>query len=371
MRLSLPFIALCAVPAVVGIALPDGPFEIKEHEHKDHDHHDHHDPDLVKHHHKDHDHKHKHLHPHEHIHITKHKHPIKPCAVLTEEKTCKLFHYATKDVEELIHAVQTYDCGSDAECWHKIVHRIYSLEHGLDAFDKYVDSTTLKKCFSCGNDSPVVGCFLHYADALIRLLKLLRHQTKTLDGEVERPVLTAINSLRVSNYALVYEISRRVECKKSLKIIMSKQGANDGSTKGSVQAAFEKFPHTPLITGENFKDGVSLDKTDGKEDSEGDGEHKHKKVHKHYHNHHHGHEHGHKHGHGHGHLHGHGHHHGHKHGHKHENEHHYEHKHEDRHEDKDPEHEHEYDHQHKGPHDHHDEVRVNDRDPISSDKDHY
>src|SRR6478752_6728376 len=118
MRLSLPFIALCAVPAVVGIALPDGPFEIKEQEHKDHDHHDHHDPDLVKHHHKDHDHKHKHLHPHEHIHITKHKHPIKPCAVLTEEKTCKLFHYATKDVEELIHAVQTYDCGSDAECWH-------------------------------------------------------------------------------------------------------------------------------------------------------------------------------------------------------------------------------------------------------------
>ncbi|KAK2679163.1 hypothetical protein RAB80_004344 [Fusarium oxysporum f. sp. vasinfectum] len=240
MRLSLPFIALCVVPAVVGIALPDGPFEIKEHEHKEHDHHD---PDL-------------------------HKHPIKPCAVLTEEKTCKLFHYATKDVEELIHAVQTYDCGSDAECWHKIVHRIYSLEHGLDAFDKYVDSTTLKKCFSCGNDSPVVGCFLHYADALIRLLKLLRHQTKTLDGEVERPVLTAINSLRVSNYALVYEISRRVECKKSLKIIMSKQGANDGSTKGSVQAAFEKFPYTPLITGENFKDGVSLDKTDGKEDSE-------------------------------------------------------------------------------------------------------
>ncbi|KAF4959892.1 hypothetical protein FGADI_1395 [Fusarium gaditjirri] len=297
MRLSLPFIVFCAAPAVAGLALPDSPFKIKEYEHKDHDHHD---PDLVKHHHKDHDHKHKHLHPHEHVHITKHKHPIKPCPILTEDKTCKLFHYATKDVEELIHAVQTYDCGNDAECWHKIVYRIYILEYGLDAFDKYVDSTTLKKCFSCGNDSP-------YADALIRLLRLLRHQTKTLDGEVERPVLTAINSLRVSNYALVYEIGRRVECKKSLKIIMSKQGANDGSTKGSVQAAFEKFPYTPLITGENFKDGVSLDKTKDEEDSKGDGEHKHKKVHKHYHNHHHGH----------------------KHGHKHENEHHYEHKHDD------------------------------------------
>ncbi|KAI1036749.1 hypothetical protein LB503_003146 [Fusarium chuoi] len=187
----------------------------------------------------------------------------------------------------------------------KIVHKIYSLEYGLDAFDKYVDSTTLKKCLTCGNDSPVVGCFLH---------------------------------------ALVYEIGRRIECKKSLKIIMSKQGANDGTTKGSIQAAFSKFPYTPLITGDNFEDGVALDRTDGKGDSEGDGENKHKKVHKHYHNHHHGHKHGHKHGHGHGHLHEHGHLHGHKHGHKHKNEHHDEHKH--KHEDKDPEYEHEYDHHH-------------------------
>lgn len=52
----------------------------------------------------------------------------------------------------------------------KIVHKIYSLEYGLDAFDKYVDSTTLKKCLTCGNDSPVVGCFLHvsYTERLFR-----------------------------------------------------------------------------------------------------------------------------------------------------------------------------------------------------------
>lgn len=39
-----------------------------------------------------------------------------------------------------------------------------------------------------------------YADALIRLLKVLKHKSKYLEGEVDRPVLTAINSLRVANY---------------------------------------------------------------------------------------------------------------------------------------------------------------------------
>ncbi|KAF9775931.1 hypothetical protein IL306_005928 [Fusarium sp. DS 682] len=359
MRFSLPLIALCAVPAVVGLALPDGPFEIGHHKH-----HGYHDPDLVKHHQKDHKHKHKHLHPHEHLHITKHKHPIKPCHILTEEKTCKKFHHVTDEVEKVIHAVETYDCGNDAHCWHKIVEYIYYLEHSLDAFDKYIDSTTLKKCFSCGQESSVVDCYLHYADTLIRLLKVLKHKSKHLEGEIDRPVLTAINSLRVANYALTYEFARRIKCKKTLKIIMEKQGANDGSTKGSVQEAFSRFIYTPLITGENFKNKGSY----GKKDAEDDEENKHKKVHKHYHNHHHGHKHGHKHGHGHGHLHGHGHYHGHKHGHKHENKHHYEHKHdgkhEDKHEDKDAHYEHKYDHDHDDPHYDHDEVRSKYRDPL-------
>jgi hypothetical protein len=89
---------------------------------------------------------------------------------------------------------------------------------------------------------------------------------------------------------------------------MEKQGANDGSTKGSVQQAFSKFTYTPLITGEDFENKGSYDdprekKHEGEKDYNKD-----VKVYKHHHEHHHGHEHGH------GHLHAHQH--GHKHGHK-------------------------------------------------------
>ncbi|RGP65092.1 hypothetical protein FSPOR_7482 [Fusarium sporotrichioides] len=272
MRLSLPFVALCAIPAAVGIAIPDSSKEIEKsdyNKHHDYKHHGEHYHGVHKYHHGEH--KHKHLHPHEHIHHIHHKHLIKPCHILTKEKVCKDFYELTDEVEKVIHVVQTKDCGNDESCW-------------------------------------------SYADALIRLLKVLKHKTKHLEGEVDRPVLTSINSLRSANYALTYEIGRRISCKKTLKIIMEKQGANDGSTKGSVQQAFSKFIYTPLITGEDFENKGSYGDPREKKYEGEKGYNKEVKVFKHHHEHHHGHHHGHKHGHGHLHAH--------EHGHKHDHEYH-------------------------------------------------
>ncbi|EKJ70393.1 hypothetical protein NXS19_012586 [Fusarium pseudograminearum] len=389
MRLSLPFVALCAIPAAVGIAIPDSAREIGKSDYKHHGEHYH---GVHKYHHGEHKHKHKHLHPHEHIHHVHHKHPIKPCHILTKERVCKDFHKLTDEVEKVIHVVQTKDCDNDESCWSGVVYHIYKLEHHLDTYDKEIDYTTLKKCFSCGQESYVVDCYLGYADALIRLLKVLKHKTKHLEGEVDRPVLTSINSLRSANYALTYEIGRRISCKKDLKIIMEKQGADDGSTKGSVQQAFSKFIYTPLITGDDFENKGSYG--DPREKGyEGKSYNKEVKVFKHHHEHHHGHHHGHKHGHGHIHAHEHGHKHGHvyhkyhhdeykhkneeyKHDNKHKDEE-YKHddgyKHDNKHKDDEYKHDDGYKHdeyKHDKPHYHRLSVR-NYRDPQFVDKDNY
>ncbi|CAG7558616.1 unnamed protein product [Fusarium equiseti] len=261
MRLSLPFVALCAIPAAVGMAIPGGSKDVessdynKHHEQKYHGEHYH---DV----HKDHEHykhKHNHLHPYEHIHHIHHKHPIKPCHILTKERVCKDFRHLTNEVEKVIHVVKSKDCGNDEDCWKGVVYHIYKLEHRLDVYDKEIDYTTLQKCFGCDKEHYVVDCYLEYANALIRLLKVLKHKSKYLEGEVDRPILTSINSLRSANYALTYEIGRRIKGKKDLKTIMEKQGANDGSTKGSVMEAFNKFTYTPLITGDDFENKGSYD----------------------------------------------------------------------------------------------------------------
>ncbi|KAL4728438.1 hypothetical protein ACLX1H_005183 [Fusarium chlamydosporum] len=250
MRLSLPLVALCAIPAAVGIAIPGGSKDIDSNDYDKHD--GDHDYGTHKYHHHD-KHKYKHIHPYEHIHHVHHKHLIKPCHILTKERVCKDFHGLTYEVEKVIDIVEKKNCGNDKYCWKGVIYHIYKLEHRLDIYDKHIDHTTLKKCFSYDKESYVVDCYLEYADALIRLLKVLKHKSKHLEGEVDRPILTAINSLRSANYALTYEIGRRISCKKTLNIIMEKQGANDGSTKGSVQQAFSKFIYTPLITGEDFE----------------------------------------------------------------------------------------------------------------------
>ncbi|SPJ74057.1 uncharacterized protein FTOL_03787 [Fusarium torulosum] len=361
MRLTLPFVALCVAPSAIGFILPDnfkdlanGKIDPESTRYKDYNHllnlpdkHEEHDHGLANHKHKTHKHKHKHLHPHEHIHHNYHKHPIKPCHILTTERTCKDFHKLTDEVEKVIHIVQTKDCGNDEHCWHEVVKYMYELEYSLDLYDKHIDKTTLRKCFNCDQEAIIVECYYDYADTLIRLLKVLKHKSKYLEGEVDRPVLTAINSLRVANYALTYEFGRRINCKETLKDVMEKQGANDGSTKGSVQQAFEKFIYTPLITGEDFKNKGSYESSESRhekkykdedEDEEEEDKYKKGKVHKHHHEHFHGH----KHGHGHGHDHKHGHLHGHLHGHKHDYEHkHDEHKHDEH---KHDEHKHDYEH---------------------------
>ena len=49
---------------------------------------------------------------------------------------------------------------------------------------------------------------------------------------------------------------------------MEKQGANDGSTKGSVMEAFNKFTYTPLITGNDFENKGSYNSYENKYDEE-------------------------------------------------------------------------------------------------------
>jgi hypothetical protein len=51
----------------------------------------------------------------------------------------------------------------------------------------------------------------------------------------------------------VYELVRRMRCEKHEKEIMYTQGATDGSTQGSIRAAFALFVSTPYITGDDFK----------------------------------------------------------------------------------------------------------------------
>lgn len=59
--------------------------------------------------------------------------------------------------------------------------------------------------------------------------------------------------LLTTRQAFIYELGRRLHCEESLKSVMHKQGAVEGTTKGSIQEAFSKFIFTPLITGEHFK----------------------------------------------------------------------------------------------------------------------
>lgn len=51
----------------------------------------------------------------------------------------------------------------------------------------------------------------------------------------------------------MYEIARRMQCEEHIKTIMEKQGALDGSTKGSIREAFALIVSTPYITGDNYE----------------------------------------------------------------------------------------------------------------------
>ncbi|KAM6512855.1 hypothetical protein FSOLCH5_010553 [Fusarium solani] len=230
----------------------------------------------------------------------------KPCYILTEKSLCRDLYILAEKADHAAHLVQTSLCRQNSTCWDHIREAIYRLEYGLDLFDKYVDHTTLDKCFTRAEEAVVTKCYIHYAQSVIRLLKVTHESGRYLEGEVDRPILTAINSLRAADRAFVLDLGRRIESKESLKVIMRKQGAEDGTTGDSVQEAFNRFISTPLITGEDFKNYPSeAEERARKVEHYGKGGQKHGGQ---------GHGHGH-HGHGHGH-HGYGHHgHGHEHGH--------------------------------------------------------
>ncbi|RSL68226.1 hypothetical protein CEP51_012529 [Fusarium floridanum] len=164
----------------------------------------------------------------------------KPCYILTEKSLCRDLYILAEKADHAAHLVQTSLCRQNSTCWNHIREAIYKLEYGLDLFDKYVDHTTLEKCFTRSEEAVVTKCYIHYAQSVIRLLKVTHESGRYLEGEVDRPILTAINSLRAADRAFVLDLGRRIESKESLKVIMRKQGAEDGTTGDSVQEAFNR-----------------------------------------------------------------------------------------------------------------------------------
>ncbi|KAI5461100.1 hypothetical protein BGZ63DRAFT_403999 [Mariannaea sp. PMI_226] len=325
MRFSFALTAFVALPALalpvedrdVGISVHrddgyDGHHHHGHHHHGyHHGHHNHGHHHHGHHHHKPWPHHHHHKHPHKqhhhhHQHHDHHRHGHVNDHALTDTCVCEKLNHLADKADHITHYVKSLECGYDDHCWKKVKDALYELEFELDIFDVKIDLSHLDKCFTCSQESKISCCYKTYAEALIRLLKLIKHKSSYLEGELDKYILTAINSLRAADSALVYELGRRLHCDEYLKAIMEKQGAVDGSTKGSIQEAFSKFVFTPLITGEQFKN-----KGQHHHQHHHDGEHRHPHHGHHHHGHHH---HGHHH-HGH-HHHGHHHHH-HKHPHHH------------------------------------------------------
>ncbi|KAH7008037.1 hypothetical protein EDB80DRAFT_425751 [Ilyonectria destructans] len=287
MRLSVAFAALCAIPALALSTVERRGEELHSeghHHHSDplHQHYrphwPHHEHPHHYHHHKEHEHKHpKHPHHHklphyhckDHKHCKEHKHwkEHKYCKghkhhkehkhvedkVLTEHIVCKKLNCLADRAEEITYFIKGLECGHDDNCWKKVKNALYELEFDLDIFDRTIDKSDLNKCFTCTEESKIACCYRPYADALIRLLRLIKEKSEYLEGEIDKFVLTAVNSLRAADSAFIYELGRRLHCEESLKSVMHKQGAVEGTTKGSIQEAFSKFTFTPLITGEHFK----------------------------------------------------------------------------------------------------------------------
>ncbi|KAF7546169.1 hypothetical protein G7Z17_g8632 [Cylindrodendrum hubeiense] len=218
--------------------LPDS--EHHSHPKRPHPHHHHH--------HKGHEHKGYEHKEHEH---KKHKHVED--SVLTDHVVCeKLNHFADK-AENIAHFVKRLECGYDDPCWKKVKDALYELEFELDVFDTTIDKSNLDKSFTFTQESKIACCYRTYADSLTRLLRLIKAKSEYLEGEDDKYVLTAINSLRAADSTFIYELGRRMHCEEELKSVMHRQGAVDGTTKGSIQEAFSKFIFTPHITGEHFK----------------------------------------------------------------------------------------------------------------------
>lgn len=97
---------------------------------------------------------------------------------------------------------------------------IYHIECQLDELDKLIDRSNLDKCFDCRQESKIACCYktvslmlppeplsiswltldLQYAESLIRLLVLISEKSEYLPGEVDKHLVTALNSLRAADY---------------------------------------------------------------------------------------------------------------------------------------------------------------------------
>ncbi|KAH8174202.1 hypothetical protein LIA77_05621 [Sarocladium implicatum] len=175
----------------------------------------------------------------------------KPKDVVTDCLLCKKLNYFADELYYIW----------DIPVWKAI----YAIEYQIDELDELIDKSPLDSCFDCRQESKIACCYKTYAEALIRLLTAISEKSQYLPGDVDKYLVTAINSLRAADYAFVYELARRMQCGEYIKEIMKKQGALDGSTEGSIRAAFTRIVATPYITGDNFE-GWADAKKPGKRD---------------------------------------------------------------------------------------------------------
>ncbi|KFA60928.1 hypothetical protein S40285_05798 [Stachybotrys chlorohalonatus IBT 40285] len=258
MKYTLALGVLCAVPALAG----DYPkyydhkdFVISEVWHEDNGYnrgHHHHRPQK----------------PH-------HPHPQKPhlehYEKLTEKIVCEKLHFFAAEADYIYDLVKSIDCDDrNARCWEPVKKALYELEWELDLFDTKIDKSNLNKCWDCRQEGKIACCYRTYAEAIIRLLKLIKYKSEYLEGGTDKYIITAINSLRAADYTYVYELVRRMHCEKYEREIMQKQGAVDGSTHGSIREAFAEFVFTPYITGDDFKEPKKGDKKKEDDKKKGD-----------------------------------------------------------------------------------------------------
>ncbi|KAK0392207.1 hypothetical protein NLU13_1705 [Sarocladium strictum] len=173
--------------------------------------------------------------------------------VLTDCFLCKKLNLFADELYYVSDIVWRLKCRDGKPVWKAI----YLIESQLDELDKLIDKSPLDSCFDCRQESKIACCYKTYAEALIRLLDAISEKSEYLPGEVDKYLVTAINSLRSADSTFVYELARRMQCDEYIKEIMKKQGARDGSTQGSISEAFALIVSTPYITGETLdKDSV-------------------------------------------------------------------------------------------------------------------
>ncbi|KAF7555520.1 hypothetical protein G7046_g6538 [Stylonectria norvegica] len=185
-----------------------------------------------------------------------HSEPARPqsySALTADQKVCKELHYFAEKAEKINELVQKNEFGNLIHSWEHVRRELLQLEIELDEFDTAIDKSPLDQCFTCNEEYKILCCYGKYADAIVRLLNTLKEKSAKLEGQPEFIITTGVNSLKAADLTWIYELTRRMHCVDELKAIMEKQGAVDGSTKGSIREAFEQFKNTPHIVGNDFE----------------------------------------------------------------------------------------------------------------------